>query len=247
MRIISNKKIVIIIGVSILIIAIILGIIFVKKDKNNGIENIAKNNELLINENREDEEFIYLAYDIKEEVNGKYNLNIKIPLFKTETEITKSINSNIINIFGNKLKNVMEGESYATYSIKYQAYNNNNIISLVITAELKEGNNPKRKIIKTYNYDIQNDKLLNLSELINTSNLDKVSIQKVILEEIKTKNSKLEELKEQGYNVYIRDINSEIYNLENITTYFLGGDGILHIVFAYGNNNYTTESDTIIF
>lgn len=247
MRGINNKKIIIIVGASILAIAIILGIIFVKKDKNEGIENIAKNNELLINENREEEEIIYLAYDIKESNNGKYELDIEIPLFKIKTDVTEKINSQIINIFGNKLKSIMEEDSYATYDVEYEAYNNNNIVSLVITADLKEGSNPKRKIIKTYNYDVLNDKILDLNELININNLDKTSIQNEILEEIKTKKLKLEELEEQGYNVYARDINSEIYNLENITTYFIGGEGKLHIIFAYGNNNYTTETDTIIF
>lgn len=242
-----NIKIPIIIILIVIVVIIIASIILIKVNKENKRENTEKSNELLANANREEEEMVYLAYNIKETNTGKYDLDIKIPLLKIETDVTKKINSKIINFFGNKLKKIMNGEEYATYAVNYEAYNNNNIVSLIITAELKEGNTPKRKIIQTYNYDIQNDKLLNLEEIINIKNLDKTNIQNEILKNIETKNIQLEELKEQGYNVYIRNINSEEYVLENITTYFIGGDGKSHIIFAYGNNNYTTEVDEFVF
>ena len=38
---------------------------------------------------------------------------------------------------------------------------------------------------------------------------------------------------------------SPIYQIENIHTFFLGSNGDLYIIFAYGNNNYTSEMDII--
>ena len=56
-----------------------------------------------------------------------------------------------------------------------------------------------------------------------------------------------EGLETSGYKVYKRDLNSEKYLLENIDTYFVDQNDNLYIVFAYGNNNYTSELDLVIF
>ena len=50
-----------------------------------------------------------------------------------------------------------------------------------------------------------------------------------------------------GYETYSRDINSDIYNIENIETFFMGEDGSLYVLFPYGNNKFTTEMDIVKF
>ena len=50
------------------------------------------------------------------------------------------------------------------------------------------------------------------------------------------------------YNqVYIRDLTSDIYTVDNANGYFLGPDGKLYIVYAYGNGEYTSKMDIILF
>ena len=48
-----------------------------------------------------------------------------------------------------------------------------------------------------------------------------------------------------GYPVYERNLESEIYKIENITNFFLNEEGKLYIVFAYGNQNFTSEFDIV--
>ena len=47
--------------------------------------------------------------------------------------------------------------------------------------------------------------------------------------------------------MYKRDYTSDIYKLENTKQYFLGINGILYLIYAYGNNDYTSEFDMVIF
>ena len=42
-------------------------------------------------------------------------------------------------------------------------------------------------------------------------------------------------------------INSDIYNIENIETFFFGEDGSLYVLFPYGNNKFTSEMDIVKF
>ena len=100
----------------------------------------------------------------------------------------------------------------------------------------KNGTNPQRRIIQTYNYDIEKDKLLNKEE-----------IEKTVQEEIKKVNNQMKNINNQGYNVYLRDEDSEIYKIENTSNFFLGKNNYLYLVYAYGNNNYTSEMDLVIF
>ena len=52
-------------------------------------------------------------------------------------------------------------------------------------------------------------------------------------------------LTQSGYSVYVRDLNSDVYKLENITNFFLDNDEKLYIIFAYGNQNFTSELDIV--
>ena len=42
------------------------------------------------------------------------------------------------------------------------------------------------------------------------------------------------------------DINNQMYRVENISNFILGEQGHLYIIYAYGNNNFTSETDLII-
>lgn len=114
----------------------------------------------------------------------------------------------------------------------------------MIKCTLKEGINPKRIIMQTYNYDLVNDKLLTLEELMDIKQLNKDDIQTQIKATIEEKT--IDNVEKQEYDIFVRNIESEEYLIENIKTYFLGEDGHLYIIFAYGNNNFTQEMDYLV-
>lgn len=201
------------------------------------------------------EDILYCKYNISEEKNGKYNINAKIPNFKGETQTIKNINTEIFDVFAKQIvKIVKEASIYTTYNLDYVAYVNKNVISLVIRCKYKDGSNPQRTIIKTYNYDIENDKLLNIADIIAYKNLNKEEMQKKVKEEIKQVkeekelvNSQLENISEQKLNIYTRDEASLMYEVENTPDFFIGKNNYLYLVYAYGNNDYTSEMDLVIF
>ncbi len=254
----KNKKTIIIISsiIMLVIILIIVGVLLINKDKEKTKNNTVTEEQLKTNftnmfsniEYSEDEEAIVsLLYDFQKSEQGKCNINVHLPKIDIDTQIVNDINEDILNIFGTKLIDIVKNNTTNTiYNVDYVTFTNNNILSLVIKCTLKEGNNPQRSIIKTYNYDIYNDKIVNLEELLELKTIDKNSLQSQIINEVREKNENASTLAEQGYNIYVRDIRSDEYLINNITTYYLGQDGNLYIVFAYGNNHFTETMDIII-
>jgi len=193
------------------------------------------------------DEIIYCAYDIQS-AEGNYDINAKIPLFKIENEVAKKVNQEIYDIFAKTIINIVQNSNvHTTFNLDYVAYANNDILSLVIRCTYKNGSNPQRKIIQTYNYDINNNKLVDINEVLAHKNLNKEEVEKKILEKIKSENAEVKAFAEQGYNVFIRNENDDIYKVENTPNFFLGKDNYLYLVYAYGNNNYTSEIDLVIF
>lgn len=193
------------------------------------------------------DEIIHCAYDITENKSSKYNVSVKIPMFKLETDTTTKINEEIFNTFASKTVNIVKSAAtYTIYNIDYVGYINNNIVSLVIRCTLKDGSNPQRIIIKTYNYDIEKDKLLTIDDVINNKKINREDLQNTINSEIKSKSEETEAINTEGYNVYKRNYNNEMYKLENTKNFFLGENDYLYIIYSYGENSYTSEMDIII-
>ncbi len=193
------------------------------------------------------DEIIYCAYKIKEEKEN-YNIDAKIPLFKIENEATKKINQEIYDIFANTIINIVQNSTaHTTFNLDYTVYVNNNILSLIIRCKYKDGTNPQRNIIQTYNYDIDNNKLININEMLDYKKLNKEDVEKRVLEKIKEQNIQMQTISDQGYNVYMRNESDEIYKVDNTPNFFLGKNNYLYLVYAYGNNNYTSEIDLVIF
>lgn len=194
------------------------------------------------------DEIIYCAYNINEEKNN-YIVNAKIPLFKIENDVTKQVNKEIYDTFAATIVNIAKnsGAAHTTFNLDYVVYVNNNILSLVIRCKYKDGSNPQRYIIQTYNYDIDNNKLVDINEILEYKNLNKDDVEKKVEDKIKEENAQMKSISEQGYPVYIRNENDEIYKVENTPNYFLGENNYLYLVYAYGNNNFTSDKDLVIF
>lgn len=99
--------------------------------------------------------------------------------------------------------------------------------------------------MQTYNYNLVTGQEVNIYDAINVRGADtgevsnKINI--IIQQAIREANS----IQVSGYETFQRDINSDIYKLENIDTFYIGPDSKLYIIFAYGNNDYTSEMDII--
>lgn len=133
------------------------------------------------------------------------------------------------------------------YNLDYVAYLNDEVLSLVIKATLKEGDNPQRTIIKTYNYNVIKNTHVTLGTLINKRHIEQQKVQDKVYDAIKKVISENEALESAGYSVYKRNIQDSRYNLENTDTFFMNQNGYLYLVYCYGNNQYTGELDLVIF
>ncbi len=193
-------------------------------------------------------DIIYTFYTNQEQKSDKYELNVSIPRININNNNTNNINKEIEDIFYKKVENILkEGQNKKTvYSVKYKAYINDNIISLIIISNIKEGNNSQREIVKTYNYNFSSNQILGINQVLNYRELNNNMVQTKINNTIKESARKATAYNELGYNKYIRDINDSMYKVENTKVFFLGEGKALYIVYPYGNSNYTTELDLVI-
>ena len=153
-------------------------------------------------------------------------------------------------IFVNKAAEILNSQNTTNkviYSVSYAGFINGDILSLVIQSTLKEGNNPQRVIVQTYNYDMATGEEVKLVDLLAKRNIIQSEASKKINSTIQKAKEDAQTLVQSGYTVYNRDLNNKMYQLANITTYFLGSEGELYIIFAYGNNNFTSEMDIVLY
>lgn len=199
---------------------------------------------------RQDDDIILQGYE-KQENTTSYSLNVKIPYFNIDSDVAQEFNTEIRDSFRDKAENIitmMKNEkNLIVYNVRYKAYVWNDILSLVIISELKEGENSQKIILKTYNYNIKEDKASTTEDLFKTKRLSKNNIADEIKKEVNKSQEQSLRLKEAGYDVKVRDVNSSFYQVENIKEYFIGENGYLYIVYPYGNNEYTSQMDIIIF
>ena len=195
-------------------------------------------------------DLVYTSYEINEQVPNKYNINAKIPSININNNTISSINNEIDSTFKNQISSIIANSNTSynqLYDVEYMSYINSNILSLVIKATLKNGNSAQRVLVKTYNYNLSTNEELQLEEILNLKGVSKTFANKKIKETITKANVSSQSLKDLGYSVYIRDLTSDIYKIENTSTFFLGENGILYVLYPYGNSNMTSEMDIIIF
>ncbi len=193
-----------------------------------------------------DRDLVCTKYEKKETKSNSYDMDIHIPYINIDNEIIQQYNDEIENIFASKARSVLESKNKNTiYTVEYVANIEDDILSLMIRSNLKEGASAQRVIIQTYNYDLRNNKEISLSEILRIEKLDKEVVQGKIDTAIQDEEKKVENLKQLGYNIFNRDIESDIYKIENVKEFYYVGDTI-YIIYAYGNDSYTTEMDLII-
>ena len=193
------------------------------------------------------EDIVYSAYDIEESQENKYEVDIHLPVININNEIASSFNSITQEVFANKATEVLNNESGNTiiYSVNYTGFVSGDVLSVVIKSTLKEPSNAQRVIVKTYNYNLKTKLEVSIFDAI----IKKGTTQEVVKDKIKIqivnsiKESKY--IEASGYGTYVRDVESSIYDIKNVSEFFFKEDGTLYIIYAYGNNNYTSETDII--
>lgn len=193
-------------------------------------------------------DIVYTGYDIKNEDETYYSIDLKLPVININTTKVKEINQKIKTDFHEKANSYMrQKEMNVVYSVDYAAYINEQVISIVVKASLKEGDKTEKIIVKTYNYNIAEDKEVTLDDLIKYKGTTNEFVQKTINDEIKTAYDNAVIIADQFGVMYERDLESDMYKLENTECYFLTQDGYVYVVYSYGNVDYTNVVDIIIF
>ena len=88
--------------------------------------------------------------------------------------------------------------------------------------------------------EAEGKKITTMDELNEIKNNHKIG------EEVELEHQKAQDLKDLGYSIYNRNPGSNIYNIENSKEYYVTND-TLYVIYAYGNENLTSEMDLIIF
>ena len=195
----------------------------------------------------DDKKIVYTINEQKEKVDGKYEIDVKLPLININNQTAITIDKEIESIFLEKVNNIKESEQAeeVIYTVEYTAYVNENILSLAIKSTLKEGIKAQRVIIKTYTYNITTNELIDIDEMLSIKKLNKSAVQGEINKVVSENAKQAQSLIDLGYKVYERNLSDEIYKIEKVTNFFYGPNGALYIIYAYGNNSYTSELDII--
>lgn len=198
-----------------------------------------------VQKNNQDKEIIYTEYS-KQEKKDNHELDVNLPYINIKNQSVQDYNENIKNIFQAKAEEVLKStNSNVIYTVKYEAYIENNILSLIIYSDLKQDSSAQRIIVQTFNFNLETNKELTLEDIIKIYELDEKTVQDKIDNEIKNEEKKAEDLKALGYNVFTRDTKSDMYKIKNATEFFVHNNN-LYIIYAYGNDKLTSERDIVV-
>lgn len=194
----------------------------------------------------ENKDIVYTNYENTDKSANNYEMNVNLPYINIKNQSVQDYNENIKNIFQAKAEEVLKStNSNVIYTVKYEAYIENNILSLIIYSDLKQDASAQRIIIQTFNFNLETNKELTLEDIIKIYELDEKTVQDKIDNEIKTEEKKAEDLKALGYNVFTRDTKSDMYKIKNATEFFVHNNN-LYIIYAYGNDKLTSERDIVV-
>ena len=195
---------------------------------------------------KEENDLVYSMYKLENSDENYYTVNATIPTININSDVVNEINNSIRTEFYDKANSIMrQTEDFVVYNVSYQAFINEDIVSVVIKASLKEGNNAERVSIKTYNYSMSADRQVSLEDLINLKKTTAKTVQDTINEDIKIADTNAKIIAADYGNLYERDLDSDMYKVENSKTFFVK-DGNIYIIYPYGNDGLTSEYDLVI-
>ena len=191
---------------------------------------------------------VYAGYLIENEDEAYYNVDLTLPVLNIDEDVAKEINAEIKSEFYDTASKIMRSTSeYTIYQVSYVAYVNEDIVSIVIKENSKSGNDAETTRIKTYVYDISNNEEVSLSKLIELKETTEDEVQKTIDSSIQTSYENALAIANEYGTTVTRDLEDEMYEIENTEDYFLTDDGYVYIIYDYGETENTNEMDIIIF
>ena len=157
-----------------------------------------------------DKDLVYSQYEKKESKVNSYDLETHIPYINIKSEIIDEYNKEIEDVFINMANKVLQTENRnIIYTLQYEATIENDILSLIIRSNLKEGANAQRLIIQTFNYDLKNNKEITLEEMIERKQLNANDVQNKINGEITSQQKRVQDLKSLGYTIFERKVKGQ--------------------------------------
>lgn len=191
-------------------------------------------------------DIIYSYYEKQEKQDNNYDIDICIPFFNIENDTLKKYNESIQNDFVKKAENVLQSQNKNTiYTVQYIATVEDDILSLMIRSNLKDGSSAQRVIIQTYHFDLKENKVVTLEEVLNKKGIQVAKVEEKVKQQVGEEQKKVEDLKALGYNIFERDLNNDMYLVKNTEQFFMK-NGIIYLIYAYGNEALTSEMDLII-
>ena len=193
-----------------------------------------------------DKDLVYTTFEKKETKANSYDLEVHIPEINIKSEVVDGYNKEIKEIFVDFVDKILQSENRnVIYTVDYTANIQNGIVSVMIHSNFKEGTKAQKVIIKTYNYDLRNNKELKLQDVIKFEQLSENRIQDMINTKIEAEQKKVKDLEGLGYSIYNRDIKNDMYKLENTEEFYMTENAI-YIIYPYGNNAETSEIDLVV-
>ena len=155
----------------------------------------------------DDRDIVYSAYTINES-NDNYEINVNLPVVNIAGDVVSEFNGITQELFADKAAEVMNSvNAYKTiYNVDYAVFINNGILSVAIKSLLKEGNNPQRTIVQTYNYDLQTGQRVEIGRILSNLGLTTDEVQNKIREIVNEAAEAANILEQSGYSVFKRNL-----------------------------------------
>ena len=205
-----------------------------------------KNTNIEVKKLENEKDIVFTDYQRKETKENNYDLDLNIPKINVDTDTIKKYNQEISDTFIKKAENILaSSNSNSIYTVQYAATIEDDILSLVIQSNLKDGNNAQRVIVLTYNYDLKNNEEISLKDLLERKNINIASVENDVRDEISSEKKRVENLKALGYSVFERNPDDSRYKVENTKQFFIE-DSKIYLIYANGNDNLTTEMDLVV-
>lgn len=205
-----------------------------------------KNTNIEVKKLENEKDIVFTDYQRKETKENNYDLDLNIPKINVDSDTIKKYNQEISDTFIKKAENILASpNSNSIYTVQYAATIEDDILSLVIHSNLKDGNNAQRAIVLTYNYDLKNNEEVSLKDLLERKNINIASVESDVRDEISSERKRVENLKALGYRVFERNPDDSRYKVENTKQFFIE-DSKIYLIYAYGNDNLTTEMDLVV-
>lgn len=213
---------------------------------NNIIVNNYDTNNIVKIDNEKD--IVYTAFDIQDQKEN-YEVDIHLPVVNIQNPVTIGFNYITQSIFANKAAEILNNKEQekTIYSVNYAAFINENILSLIIKSNLKIGDNTQRIVVQTYNYNLATGQEMKFVDVLSEKNIIQSECKNKIKKTVERAKEEAQILVNAGYPVYNRNTDNEMYQLANISTYLVGPNKNLYIIFPYGNQHFTSEMDVILY